>query len=1086
MVALGAGKKEVHKELYKDPKAPVKERIEDLLSRMTLEEKVGQMNQFVGVEHIKANSAVLTEDDLKNNTAQAFYPGITHETVVGWTREGLVGSFLHVLTIEEANMLQREAMKSRLAIPILFGIDAIHGNANAPDNTVYPTNIGLASSFDRAMAYRIARQTAAEMRAMGMHWTFNPNVDVARDPRWGRVGETFGEDPYLVTELGSESVRGYQGTMSGPNDVLACVKHFVGGSQPVNGTNGSPTDVSERTLREVFFPPYERLVKEGVGSIMMSHNEVGGIPAHENEWLMESVARGEWGFGGFVVSDWMDIEHLWDVHRTAPSLKEAFYQSIVAGMDMHMHGVKWNELVCELVREGRITEERIDQSVRRILEVKFRLGLFESPYADEKKTMTIRLSAEHRATALEAARNGIVLLKNDGLLPLDAAKLHRVMVTGINADDENILGDWSASQRPENVTTILEGLRQVAPGVEFDFVDQGWNPVSMSPEAVERAAATAREVDLNIVVAGEYMMRHRWTQRTGGEDTDRSDIELVGLQNELIERVAASGKPTVLVLVNGRQLGVEWAAEHLPAIIEAWEPGMYGGQAVAEILFGVVNPSAKLPVTIPRSVGQLQMVYNHKPSQYFHPYAAGKPSTPLWAFGHGLSYTTFEYSNLAIDRTEIAPDGTVKVSVTVRNTGSREGTEIVQLYIRDLYSSVTRPVKELKDFARVTLKAGESQQISFTVTANKLAFLDKNLRTVVEPGEFEVMVGPSSEETRLLRKKFSVMPRAGIIATLERMAKEGKVMFGHQDDTAYGHSWNGLGGDIEGSDTRAVCGDYPAVMGWDIGSLELGIAHQLDSIPATLLRRLIIEHAQRGGINTISWHSTNPATGGSAWDTSGGNVVRTILPGGANHAKFRQQLSRVADFLESLKTPDEHPIEIIFRPWHEHTGGWFWWGDGLRTDQEYIQLWRQTADYLRVDRGLTNLIFAYSPNLGADRAKYLATWPGGEWVDLLGFDIYPRSADDLSTPLALLKQLGHELSKPTALTETGVEGVPDPRWWTQTLWPAVKDSGVSYVLVWRNAWNRPEHHYGPYPGHPSEADFKEFYRLPQTVFSKNL
>lgn len=312
------------KEVYKDSTAPVKDRVEDLLKRMTLEEKVGQMNQFVGVEHIKANSAVMTEEELKNNTANAFYPGFTEKDIEKWTEEGLIGSFLHVLTIEEANYLQSLAMKSRLQIPIIFGIDAIHGNANAPDNTVYPTNINLACSFDTLMAYKIARQTAKEMRAMNMHWTFNPNVEVARDARWGRVGETYGEDPYLVTLLGVQSVKGYQGDLNGNEDVLACIKHFVGGSEPINGTNGSPTDLSERTLREVFFPPFEAGVKAGAMSLMTAHNELNGIPCHSNEWLMQDILRGEWNFPGFVVSDWMDIEHIHDLHATAENLKEAF------------------------------------------------------------------------------------------------------------------------------------------------------------------------------------------------------------------------------------------------------------------------------------------------------------------------------------------------------------------------------------------------------------------------------------------------------------------------------------------------------------------------------------------------------------------------------------------------------------------------------------------------------------------------------------------------------------------------------------------------------------------------------------------
>lgn len=744
------------KEVYKDPTAPVKDRVEDLLGRMTLEEKVGQMNQFVGLEHIKANSAVMTEDDLKNNTANAFYPGVTEKDVSGWTEQGLIGSFLHVLTIEEANYLQSLAMKSRLQIPIIFGIDAIHGNANAPDNTVYPTNINLACSFDTLMAYKIARETAKEMRAMNMHWTFNPNVEVARDARWGRVGETFGEDPYLVTLMGVQSVKGYQGNLNSKDDVLACIKHFVGGSEPINGTNGSPADLSERTLREVFFPPFEAGVKAGAMSLMTAHNELNGVPCHSNEWLMTDILRGEWNFPGFVVSDWMDIEHISDLHATAENLKEAFYQSIMAGMDMHMHGIHWNEMVVELVKEGRIPESRIDQSVRRILDIKFRLGLFENPYADETETMKIRLCKEHRATALEAARNGIVLLKNTGVLPLDASKYKKVMVTGINADDQNILGDWSAPEKDENVTTILEGLKMIAPDTQFDFVDQGWDPRNMDPKKVAEAATRAKSADLNIVVAGEYMMRFRWDDRTDGEDTDRSDLDLVGLQEELIQKVAASGKPTILVLVNGRPLSVRWAAENLPAIVEAWAPGMQGGQAVAEILYGKVNPSAKLAITIPHSVGQLQMIYNHKPSQYFHPYVAGKPSTPLYPFGYGLSYTTYKYEDLTLAQKEINKDGSVDVSVKVTNTGDRDGVEIVQLYIRDKFSCVTRPVKELKDFARVALKAGESKVVNFKITPDKLAFYDIKMKKIVEPGEFIVMVGASSDDGDLLKETFTV------------------------------------------------------------------------------------------------------------------------------------------------------------------------------------------------------------------------------------------------------------------------------------------------------------------------------------------
>ncbi len=743
-------------EIYKDPKVSVAERVADLLRRMTLEEKVGQTNQLVGVEHFRHNLSLLSESDLFRNTAQAIYPGHKPEELEEWTRQGIVGSFLHVTTIEEANRLQRLAMQSRLAVPLLFGIDAIHGNANCPDNTVYPTNIGLACSFNPELAGRIARQTAAEMRAMNMHWTFNPNVEIARDPRWGRCGETYGEDRCLVERMGVATVQGYQDGLDHSSCVLACAKHFVAGSQPDNGTNGSPADLSERTLRTMFFPPFKAAVDAGAATVMMSHNELNGTPCHSNRWLMTDVLRDEWGFKGFVVSDWMDIEHIHDLHGTAETVEDAFCQSIMAGIDMHMHGPEWVDAVCAMVRAGRISEERIDESVRRILGYKFMLGLFEQPYADETTTMQVRLCDEHRNTALEAARQSIVLLKNDGLLPIDAGKYRKILVTGINADDENIMGDWSASQRRENVTTILDGVRYLAPDAQVEFVDQGWDPRNMDPERVTRAAEAARGADLNIVVAGEYMMRWRWDERTCGEDTDRSDIDLVGLQNELIRRVAESGKPTVLVLINGRPLGVEWADENLPAIIEAWEPGMYGGRAVAEILFGKVNPSGKLSITIPRSAGQLHSYYDHKPSQYFHPYVC-KPSSPLYPFGYGLSYTTFSYSNLIADG-EIKADGRGKIDVAVdiTNTGQHDGVEIAQLYIRDEYSTFTRPVKELKDFKRVELKAGESRKVCFTLTPEMLEMLDADYKRIIEPGDFVIMVGSSSRDEDLLRLRVSV------------------------------------------------------------------------------------------------------------------------------------------------------------------------------------------------------------------------------------------------------------------------------------------------------------------------------------------
>ena len=473
---------------------------------------------------------------------------------------------------------------------------------------------------------------------------------------------------------------------------------------------------------------------------------------------MTDVLRKEWGFRGFIVSDWMDIEHCVDQHRTAANNKEAFYQSIMAGMDMHMHGPEWQTAVVELVKEGRIPESRIDESVRRILTVKFRLGLFEHPYSDAKTRDRVITDPEHKRTALEASRNSIVLLKNEkDLLPLDAQKYKKVLVTGINANDQNIMGDWSELQPEDQVWTVLRGLKSVSPTTDFKFVDQGWDPSNMSQAQVNAAVATAKDCDLNIVCCGEYMMRFRWNERTSGEDTDRDNLDLVGLQNQLIQRLNETGKPTIVVIISGRPLSLRYAAEHAPAIINAWEPGQFGGQAIAEIIYGKVNPSAKLAMTIPRSAGQISTWYNHKRSAFFHP-AVCTDNKPLYPFGYGLSYTSFRYSNLKLSKQIIPNDGKTQIiaSVTIENTGQRDGVEICQLYINDLVSSVSRPVKELKDFLRVELKAGEKRTVEFTITPDKLAFYDLNMNPIVEAGEFEVMIGGSSRDEDLQKATFTI------------------------------------------------------------------------------------------------------------------------------------------------------------------------------------------------------------------------------------------------------------------------------------------------------------------------------------------
>jgi len=742
-------------ELYLDPSQPVNKRVDNLLSQMTLEEKVAQMCQYVGIKHMKSSEKHMTIEEMKKSHARGFYPGLHSSEVEKMVEEGLIGSFLHVTDYEEANHLQTLALKSRLKIPLLIGIDAIHGNGLCKGVTIYPTPIGQASTFSPELIEKASYQTALEVRATGAHWAFTPNVDIARDPRWGRVGETFGEDPFLVSQMGVATVKGLQGELNGKGNVLACVKHLVGGGQPVNGLNISPFDASERTIREIFFPPFEACVEAGAFTLMMAHNEINGVPAHSNKWLMKDVVRGEWGLDGFIVSDWMDIERLHNTHRTAETLDDAFLMSVNAGMDMHMHGPDFFESIIKGVREGKIPEERINEAVEKILEAKFRLGLFENCMVDSVESKETLFAPQHQEVALDIARKSIVLLKNEGILPIDKSKYKNIFVTGPNANSNAILGDWAVSQPEGYVKTVLAGLKEVSPETSFTFLDCGWNIKKMNPQIIPEATAQARKSDLAIVVVGEYSMREHWGDKTCGENTDRSDIDLPGLQQELVEAVYRSGTPTIVVLVNGRPLGVEWISDYIPALVEAWEPGAFGGQAVAEILFGDVNPSGKLPLTIPRNVGQIQTTYNRKHAQTSFKYVFGK-STPLYEFGYGLSYTSFAYENLKLSKQNISANESLLASIDVINTGKKDGDEIVQLYIQDEYSSVTRPVKELKDFSRISLKSGERKTITFEITPEKLAFYDLNMNKVVEEGIFNIMIGSSSREEDLLIDSLTV------------------------------------------------------------------------------------------------------------------------------------------------------------------------------------------------------------------------------------------------------------------------------------------------------------------------------------------
>ena len=742
--------------LYKDVSQPVERRIDDLMGRMTLREKIGQMCQFVGLEHLRMAEQNATPEEIRDGHAQGYYPGYHSTDILRMAEAGEASSFFHVVTPEEANYLQGLAQKSRLQIPLLIGIDAIHGNGLYSGATIYPTSIGQAATFDPALVERLCRETALEMRAMGAQWTFNPNVEVARDARWGRCGESFGEDPLLVGRMGAASVRGYQGAdFTGTDRVIACAKHFVGGSQPVNGINGAPFDASERTLREVFLPPFRACIEAGVHSVMAAHNEVNGHPAHGSKWLLTDLLRGEMGFKGFIVSDWKDVERLVDKHAQVATEEEAFIRSVAWGMDMRMHGPVFIDVIQRAVEQGVISEKRIDEACRGILEAKFRLGLFENPFVDAAQTAELCNTSEHRATALEAARKSIVLLKNDGLLPLDFSKYRRILVAGPNADSHAVLGDWALPQPAENIVTVLAGLKQIAPDCAFREVCFGNNPKTMQAADVDRAVAAARTSDLAVLVVGENGLRYDRSAKTCGENVDRWDLGLYGLQQELVERVAATGTPTVVVLINGRPLALPWIKAHIPAVVEAWEPGCMGGQAVAEMLAGKVNPSGKLPMSFPKHVGQQMVNYNRKLSSLWAGYVEGD-NQPLWEFGYGLSYTTFAYDALTIDKTSVCVDDVLKVSVDVANTGDRAGEEVVQLYIHDLYSVVTRPIKELRDFRRVALAPGERKRVEFTLPVERLGALDENMRFTVEAGDYEIMAGSSSADRNLLKTTITV------------------------------------------------------------------------------------------------------------------------------------------------------------------------------------------------------------------------------------------------------------------------------------------------------------------------------------------
>ena len=743
---------------YLNKDLSVEERLDDIMKRMTLEEKVAQMTQFVGLNYITDADRNMTAEEILNSDSRASYPGLLKRDIAKMVSDGKIGSFLHVLTLKEANRLQELAQKSRLKIPLLIGIDAIHGNGMVSGTTVYPSPISLASTFDEKIAYQIGKETAIEVRAFGSHWSFTPNIDVLRDPRWGRVGETFGEDPYLVGNFGVEMIKGLQSDdFSGYDHVIACAKHFAAGSEPVNGLNVSPMDISERTLREIYLKPFKRAVDAGVYSVMAAHNEINGIPSHMHKELLTSVMRDEFKFDGFYVSDWLDINRISSLHRIAKDFKEAIFFAVDAGMDINMHGPNFLENVVKLVEEGKLSQERIDFSARKILYAKFKLGLFENPFVDPNEIENKVFTEQHKETALNAARKSIVLLKNDGILPISKNRGKKILVTGPNANNHSVLGDWVWAQPEENVTTIYEGINSLgsSKGFNIDFYDSNEDIRTITENDIRRTVNYARNYDQIVVVVGDNSQRNLKSKRTAGENMGRANLNLAGKQLQLVKKLKEINKNVVVIYVNGKPIAEPWIDKNISGVIESWESGSMAGVAVADVLFGDFNPGGKLPLTFPRSVGQLQMIYNHKPSQYFHKYAFEKV-TPLYPFGHGLSYSNFIYSDFVVDGVS---DDKVSLSVKIKNDSKYDGEEVVQLYFRDSYSSVTRPVKELVRYKRVFVKSGETISVNFDLEIKELAFYDINMNYCVEEGEFEFMIGGSSENNELISDTVNIERR---------------------------------------------------------------------------------------------------------------------------------------------------------------------------------------------------------------------------------------------------------------------------------------------------------------------------------------
>lgn len=746
-------------EKYKDPSLPVKDRVEILLNQMTLEEKVAQTEAYW--RRFK-NDMLDSNGDFSPEKASVLFSSgdgigqvsLHYDEGGGKDARGMAG-----LT----NQMQEFIIShNRLGIPALFHGELLHGHA-ALGGTSFPVPIGMASTWDTALVKKLYEMAAEEARCRGLHLALTPVLDVAREPRWGRVEETFGEDPFLISRMGIAVINGFQGdrTYKDKKHLFGTLKHFGAHGVPENGSNCSPADVSERNLREVHLFPFREVVQKAhVKSIMASYNEIDGVPSHANQWLLRKVLRQEWGFDGIVVSDYQGVKELNLLHSVAADFKEAANLAIQAGVNFELPDPYAYPFLIELVKEGKVKESLLDDLVRANLAAKFEMGLFDDPFVDPEKAASVVGSKRNGEMALEAAREVITLLKNDGdLVPLNREKVKTIAVIGPDADAE-LLGGYSGI--PGNVTTVLEGIRdKVGDRINVHYsegckitVGGSWagdTVILSNPEddriRIREAVNIARQSDVVILAIGgnEQTSREAWDKNHMG---DRASLELVGMQNELVSAVVAAGKPVVVLLFNGSPLAINEINKIVPVIFECWYLGQASGTAVADVLFGDSNPGGKLPISLPRSAGHIPAYYNYKPSAR-RGYIFDDIS-PLYPFGFGLSYTTFEIKNLRIQDPVIKKSESTKVLVDITNTGKREGSEVVQMYVRDLVGSVTRPVKELKGFSKVFLEPGETKTVTLEITPELLSFYDINMKYVVEPGEFNIMVGSSSWDQDLL------------------------------------------------------------------------------------------------------------------------------------------------------------------------------------------------------------------------------------------------------------------------------------------------------------------------------------------------